>query len=71
MLFLLCLSLYKGVGTRSKAREVEDGGASRKEVVSSRAEEEKKKTRATLYSGRTVLTVENKDNCSKTPGGSW
>jgi hypothetical protein len=43
MLFLLCLSLYKGVGTRSKAREVEDGGASRKEVVSSRAEEEKKK----------------------------
>ena len=70
MLFLLCLSLYKGVGTRSKARDVEDGGASRKEVVSSRAEEEKKNL-ATLYSGRTDLTVENKDNCSKTPGGSW
>jgi hypothetical protein len=59
-LFFFCLSLYKGVGTRSKAQEVEERVEGRR-VGSLYLWCEKKQKLATLYIWRgSVPTVENK-----------
>jgi hypothetical protein len=72
-LFFFCLSLYKGVGTRSKARKSRNGRGKADRIRSFRLylwREEKKQKMATLYIWRgSVPTVENKGKkCSiKTP----